>query len=465
MARKKEPKIETYYECIEIVDYTLSNILEYIHKSFPELTVDAGEIALRVRDAVLLKVCYQYKQYEIYYEMGVADLLKLKYYTEKQVVRYTRLEFTKQLIPLIIEKDPSAEWDVRPIIKYFAEDIIVAGLDIPLIEHYSRNNIDNVIELFYQRAYFEEITTVEVDYVMKLIEKESKTKDEFVTYLLSYYYYLLQYREIPIDLIENIGYYVSELESMYWNHILSHSPIWLTILIIYQALIKAIQYIIAYCVYTGYDEGLETLFNMAYVDKFHLDNLWKLVEEKAISEENYVDFVILEIHKSNIVKSITNYKVALELVKRAKKDVLEILPKRIRASIEDRIGSFKRDVIMFYSLAYDIILFEINAMQYLHRKVSLYLLTKEAVVKAYEETLELLEQVEKTLEKQLSSLLKREIKSKRIEKIKEAKKTIPKYEFKRIYLFPTVEQTLTTLQRSLELHINSLMFGSEYYSA
>ena len=248
----------------------------------------------------------------------------------RTLIKRFRLLLTEILVPQIMQLD----LNILPVIHTLTEETLALGLDIPIIEKYADKYPHIVVLYLRYRATIENIPLSTVDYIIRLTEQLAKNPIHRVALLLSYYYYLIEYRETPTDLIDHLGYYLSRLPVMYYTHIIKRLPLPDLILTTYQVIVLVLPYLVTFLLQLNKQDLLNLLFQLIIPDKLHNKFLETLEEFYLLSEEEYATSITYNIYISTILRELPHLPYIRQFIKRKveaeAKKIIEAYPYKVK---------------------------------------------------------------------------------------------------------------------------------------
>ena len=265
-------------------------------------------------------------------EIALSDICP-KVRTERQLVKNYRLLVADNLTTRII----SLDLNILPVIHNFTEETLVLGLDIPIIEKYADKYPHIVVLYLRYRSTIEDIPITTVNYIIDVTERLAKNPTHRVALLLLHYYYLIEYREIPIDMVDHIGYYLSTLPSMFYMHIIKRLPLSDLILTTYQVIVLVLPYLIVFLLQLNKQDLLNLLLQLIIPDKLHNKFLDTLEEFYLLSEEEYETCITYNIYISTILRELPYLPYIRQFVRRKveleAKKIIEAYPYKVKERI------------------------------------------------------------------------------------------------------------------------------------
>ena len=265
-------------------------------------------------------------------EIALSDICP-KVRTARQLVKNYRLLVADNLTTRII----SLDLNILPVIHNFTEETLALGLDIPIIEKYADKYPHIVVLYLRYRSTIEDIPITTVNYIIDVTERLAKNPTHRVALLLLHYYYLIEYREIPIDMVDHIGYYLSTLPSMFYMHIIKRLPLSDLILTTYQVIVLVLPYLIVFLLQLNKQDLLNLLLQLIMPDKLHNKFLDTLEEFYLLSEEEYETCITYNIYISTILRELPYLPYIRQFVRRKveleAKKIIEAYPYKVKERI------------------------------------------------------------------------------------------------------------------------------------
>ena len=265
-------------------------------------------------------------------EIALLDICP-KVRTERQLVKRYRLLVADNLTTRIITLD----LNILPVIHVFTEETLALGLDIPIIEKYADKYPHIVVLYLRYRSTIEDIPITTVNYIIDITERLAKNPTHRVALLLLHYYYLIEYREIPIDMVDHIGYYLSTLPSMFYMHIIKRLPLSDLILTTYQVIVLVLPYLVVFLLQLNKQDLLNLLLQLIIPDKLHNKFLDTLEEFYLLSEEEYETCITYNIYISTILRELPYLPYIRQFVRRKveleAKKIIEAYPYKVKERI------------------------------------------------------------------------------------------------------------------------------------
>ena len=265
-------------------------------------------------------------------EIALLDICP-KVRTARQLVKNYRLLVADNLTTRII----SLDLNILPVIHNFTEETLVLGLDIPIIEKYADKYPHIVVLYLRYRSTIEDIPITTVNYIIDITERLAKNPTHRVALLLLHYYYLIEYREIPIDMVDHIGYYLSTLPSMFYMHIIKRLPLSDLILTTYQVIVLVLPYLIVFLLQLNKQDLLNLLLQLIIPDKLHNKFLDTLEEFYLLSEEEYATCITYNIYISTILRELPYLPYIRQFVRRKveleSRKIIEAYPYKVKERI------------------------------------------------------------------------------------------------------------------------------------
>jgi len=353
-------KIETIYECEEAINSILSEFLELIEKTEPEHITIAYSLLPTIRNDLTVTICPRVFDKPIKYE----DL-------KNTVWSITARRF----IAYLIEND-------LPIIKYirpFINEIIASGLDITIALTYADTKPEVVIELIRCRADLEEIPQSIVNYIIKYASEHAKTKREFSAFILFAYFYIVENLTLPDDLIENIGYYLQKLSTIYQHEVLAKLHVRTYLKLINQALLTVVTRTTAYALLTNQEQVLNVIYNLTIIDKKHIQFLNALYDHGIISDDELSENITYLEQIRAVIRDLSTFSYLTKFVKyeleREMDRILSEWTSKLKERILKRRSKYVITISLLYSILHDTITFTKTALETLllyHHKVIRY---------------------------------------------------------------------------------------------
>lgn len=252
---------------------------------------------------------------------------------EITLIKKFRLLLTETLTHRIINLD----LNILPVIHTLTEETLVLGLDIPIIEKYADRYPHIVVVYLKYRSTIEDIPPTTVDYIIRLTEQLAKNPSHRVALLLLHYYYLIEYRQIPVDMVDHIGYYLSKLPVMFCTHIIKRLPLSDLIITTYQVIVLVIPYLIVFLQQLNKQDLLNQLFQLIIPDKLHNKFLEVLEEFYLMIEEEYETSVTYNIYISTILRELPYLPYIRQFIRRQvekeAKKIIEAYPRKVKERI------------------------------------------------------------------------------------------------------------------------------------
>ena len=265
-------------------------------------------------------------------EIALSDICP-KVKTTRQLVKNYRLLVADNLTTRII----SLDLNILPVIHNFTEETLALGLDIPIIEKYADRYPHIVVIYLRYRSTIEDIPITTVNYIIDITERLAKNPTHRVALLLLHYYYLIEYREIPIDMVDHIGYYLSTLPSMFYMHIIKRLPLSDLILTTYQVIVLVLPYLIVFLLQLNKQDLLNLLLQLIIPDKLHNKFLDTLEEFYLLSEEEYETCITYNIYISTILRELPYLPYIRQFVRRKveleARKIIEAYPYKVKERI------------------------------------------------------------------------------------------------------------------------------------
>ena len=364
MPRRKEPIPKEL--CTKIVVVHSSKVIDSINHEIDRLikeTVEKVEIEEEKKRKIeeLEKVRYiatitalEVQKYIIHTVCGTAT-------SERTIIARYDTEFVKAVLEKLIPE----KLDVRPIVKLFTEEILAVGLDVDVIVTYADKYPEVVLDFIRYRAEIEDIPEPYVEYIIELSKENAKNPIEFVAYLIGQYFYLLLYRELPEDFIDNLGYYLMRLPEYFFMQVLMRLPIYKLVETIYQSLTATLPVLVTFLVEIDDRENLNRLYQLAVLDKYHKQFLDTIYDYALISEDLYATFITYDEYVRSIILDHTLYSYAREytirIIKKEADRILEGFVYRIKEAIPESL----KPLITMYALCMNNLLFVKSAVEQL----------------------------------------------------------------------------------------------------
>ena len=279
--------------------------------------------------------------------------------------RTARINFVSALFDLILRHGLLPHNLIRP----FVEELSATNLDIALTNTYADDYPEVVIELIESRAELEEIPVYNVRYIIDYSRELAKTPKEFSAFLMFSYYYMSEHLELPVDLLDNIGYYLQMINTLFQHQVLMRLSLRSLLKTVNQAMEVTIPYVVSYAVLTENRELIDTIYQLMLVDPKHKKLLDELEEHGILTEDEYEENIMYLTHIQSILKDLSLFTYVIRFIKyRVSIDeerILERWTKRLKERITGRPREFTRTTFVLYSVLYDRVTFTKNAIEYL----------------------------------------------------------------------------------------------------
>ena len=366
--KEKLTRIETEYNIdLERLDIVIQ-IIDDLVRLISEFTEDFTKEHL---NAIIEALEYSIDTVAVSYLVGI------KRYGVRRLYRLMRSRFIEKLYSYILENhiDPS------PILPYTIEDTILLDLDFAIIEAFMFEKPEIILEYLVAKAqlYGEEIYP---DVLLDFVKGYATSLEDLLTILYTIYAYYSENRELKIELVEEIGYYLIDLSSRSRSFILNIAPIDRLIKITFQMTRRFMEITFSLYIMSGEERLMNYLSNLYAKDIYNERYLNALKDFLIISKQQYKEFIKLNEELPKIFDNIMKVEDKLGFAEITSASVLTHVIEYTPHRFESAYTKYAEDLMTLINALFEICEITKNAIENLYVKSTEELKPFEELIRA-----------------------------------------------------------------------------------